>query len=93
MRTLAHTLWTPKDLPDEALALLFDAEKAFHRIDRGYLFATMTRFGLGDQFIAKVRLLYDGPSAQVNCSGFLLDASRLVGEHARDVRSHPYYTY
>ena len=71
MRSLAHTLWAAKDLPDEALAISLDAEKAFDGIVWEYLFATLKKFGLGDQFITKVRLLYEKPVVQVNCSGFL----------------------
>ncbi|KAJ1208846.1 hypothetical protein NDU88_004229 [Pleurodeles waltl] len=53
MRTLCHTLLESIQLPDEALALSLDAEKAFDRIEWPYLFTTMKHFGLGEQFISK----------------------------------------
>lgn len=42
-----------------------DVEKAFDRVEWGYLFETMRRFGFGDTFISWVRLLYACPSAMV----------------------------
>ena len=71
MRMLSHALWIAKDLPEEALAVSLDAEKVFDHIHWEYLFAILNKFELGDQFIAKVRLLYKDPVTQVNCGGFL----------------------
>ena len=55
-------------------ALSLDAEKAFDGIEWPYLFNTLKRFGLGDEFIAKLKWLYGDPSSEVNCGGILSDA-------------------
>ena len=49
-----------------------DAEKAFDRVKWGYLYEAMARFGLGDNFILWVRLLYSSLMASVQTNDMLL---------------------
>ena len=36
-----------------------DQEKAFDRVDRSFLFATLQAFGVGEHFLSWVKLLYN----------------------------------
>lgn len=65
IRTLLNIIYSAQttDLPELVISL--DAEKAFDRVEWGYLFAVLKKFGLGDKFINWVRLLYTSPQACV----------------------------
>ena len=54
------------------LAILsLDQEKAFDRVDWGFLGATSTRMGFGASFIKWVDLFYAGPQSAVNINGHI----------------------
>lgn len=48
-----------------------DQEKAFDRVDHGYLFSVLSVFGFGENFISGVKLLYTGASCMVKVGGGL----------------------
>ena len=57
---------------DETAAFLFlDQEKAFDRVNHDFLFKTMKTFGIPDNFIKWVQILYSNASAHINVNGFL----------------------
>ena len=61
LRRLLHILWGNRDSPDPVMAFSLDAEKAFDRVEWGFLFYTLNKFGVGPSFLAWVKLLYVDP--------------------------------
>lgn len=53
------------------VVLSLDQEKAFDRVDRGFLNRVLECFGFGDSFRGWMRVLYEGASARVICNGAL----------------------
>ncbi len=51
--------------------LSIDQEKAFARVDHGYLFSALSSFGFGERFISWVKLLYRDVSVLVKVGGGL----------------------
>ena len=49
----------------DGLVLSLDAEKAFDHVEWSYLLFALNKFGLGDNFIKWVKVLYDDPQAAV----------------------------
>lgn len=50
---------------------LLSLKKVFDRIDHSYAFKTLSAFGLGDNFVSWVKLLYTGVSAMLKVGGGL----------------------
>jgi len=69
MRRLLHFMWSSRNNTDPAMAFSLDAEKAFDRVEWGFLFQTLKRFGFGPLFTKWVNLLYTEPVASVLCNG------------------------
>ena len=76
IHTLLDITYTQSEshLPEIFVAL--DAEKAFDRVEWGFLFNTLSRFGFGLAFVSWVKLLYSGSLASVRTN---------TGERDRDV--------
>ncbi|XDV14300.1 hypothetical protein PO909_002470 [Leuciscus waleckii] len=69
-RQLLDIIHSSKNRIPEIVVSL-DAEKAFDRVEWGYLYEAMDRFGLGGNFILWVRLLYSSPMASVQTNDVL----------------------
>lgn len=63
-RRLLNILHSPSSEAPE-IVLSLDAEKAFDRVEWLYLYEVLERFGLDNNFIQWVRLLYSAPMASV----------------------------
>ena len=57
------------DIPGSIV--LLDIEKAFDRVEHGFLFEVLSRFNLGDNFIQWVKTFYNGRRSYVINNGFL----------------------
>ncbi len=67
-RRLLNIIFSPaSNIPEVIVAL--DAEKAFDRVEWGFLFFILEKFGCDSNFISWVKLLYAAPSASVNTNG------------------------
>uniref|UniRef100_A0A8C5D9N9 Reverse transcriptase domain-containing protein n=1 Tax=Gouania willdenowi TaxID=441366 RepID=A0A8C5D9N9_GOUWI len=63
VRTLLNIIYSKGTTNKPEVVLSIDAEKAFDRVEWHYLFAVLAKFGLGDEFISWIRLLYTSPCA------------------------------
>ena len=79
-RTIDHTIHMLRDLIQianeqelEAAFIFLDQEKAFDRVNHEYLFKTMKAFGLGEEFIHWVRLIYSNATTRIKMYGFFTD--------------------
>lgn len=71
MRKLIHLMWLAqsKDVPIAAISL--DAEKAFDKVEWGFLFTALSHFGFGSSFSQWVKILYKEPKAAVITNGVI----------------------
>lgn len=53
------------------LLLSIDAEKAFDRVDWGFMFLTLENMGLGPKMIQRIKTLYQYPTAEVGVNGVM----------------------
>lgn len=51
--------------------IMWDQEKAFDRVDHGYLVAVLRAFGFGDTFIQWIALLYSNGSFKIRMNGYV----------------------
>lgn len=70
VRRLLNAILAFKQKSVNGLVLSLDAEKAFDRIEWSYLLYTLGRFGLGENFIKWVKIIYTSPQAAVLTNGF-----------------------
>lgn len=54
---------------DQALAILLDAEKAFHSMAWRFMHDVLDRFVLGEEFIKWIKILYHSPEACILTDG------------------------
>lgn len=66
-----------KDREAPGLLLSIDAEKAFDRVDWGFMWNTLEELGIGNKMIKKIRALYTHPMARVKINGTLSEAIEL----------------
>ena len=77
-RRLFNIIYSPSTSSPEVV-LSLDAEKAFDRVEWGYLFYVLNKFGFSRDFVSWIQLLYTSPVASVNVNGVksgLLSLSR-----------------
>lgn len=77
-RTIMDNLFLLRDVIDLACMdnqdigiFSIDQEKAFDRVDHGYLFNTLKAFGIGEFFLSGIKLLYTEASAMLKVGGGL----------------------
>ncbi len=65
LRRLLGVLYSPafRETPEVVVSL--DAEKAFDRVEWGYLFFILKRFGFGPKYVNWIQLLYSTPKVSV----------------------------
>lgn len=72
IRRLLNIKWANQNSPTPSLALAFNAEKAFDRVEWGYLFKSLEKYGFGPHLIRCIRSLYSGARASVLTNGVAL---------------------
>ena len=77
MRQLLNILHTPSQHSCLEAVISLDAEKAFDRIERDYLFFALEKFGFGPNFISWIKLLYASPTASVLTNHLMSDHFKL----------------
>ena len=65
MRRLFNVLYSPGSKVAPEVALSLDAEKAFDRVEWGYLFKVLEKYEFGPSFIKWIKILYASPTASV----------------------------
>lgn len=66
---LLYIIHSPASSAVPEVVIALDAEKASHRVEWGYLFTCLKKFGYGPNFISWIKLLYTSPKASVITNG------------------------
>ena len=68
----------PNRYKNEAAAFIFlDQKKAFDRMSHSYMVKTLRHFGLGENFIQWVQIIYKNCNARVKVNGFISDSFKI----------------
>lgn len=65
IRRLLNIIHSPGSSEVPEMVISLDAEKAFDRVEWGFLFRCLEKFGYGPNFISWVKLLYASPRASI----------------------------
>lgn len=77
MRKLIHLMWLAHSKTVPIAAISLDAEKAFDKVEWGFLFSALSHFGFGPGFSQWVKILYKEPKAAVITNGVISPFFRL----------------
>lgn len=67
-----------KEKGKTAYVISMDFEKAFDRVEHGFLFAVLKEFGFGNNFIKWISVLYRDIFTKVKCNGFLTQPFKVL---------------
>ncbi len=67
---IRDTIWYTKEKDEEGYIISLDFEKAFDRVEHGYLFEVLRSFGFGENFIKWIKILYKGALTKIKCNVF-----------------------
>lgn len=77
-RDISENIAAVRDIIDYSLSenihayiLKIDSEKAFDRVSHDYLFKLLPHFGLGENFIEWIKILYTDISSAIKCNGHI----------------------
>lgn len=65
VRRLLDVMYSPASVEVPEVVISLDAEKAFDRVEWGYLSEVLKKFGFGPKFVSWIMLLYSSPKASV----------------------------
>ncbi len=71
-------MWYMKDKSEDGYVISLDFEKAFDRVEHGYLIEVLRSFGFGENFIKWIEILYKGALTRIKCNGFLTDCFKIT---------------
>lgn len=76
--SIRDTIWYMKEKNEDGYVISLDFEKAFDRVEHGYLFEVLRSFGFGENFIKWIEILYKGALTKIKCNGFLTDCFKIT---------------
>uniref|UniRef100_A0A9J7XN67 Reverse transcriptase domain-containing protein n=1 Tax=Cyprinus carpio carpio TaxID=630221 RepID=A0A9J7XN67_CYPCA len=76
--SIRDTIWYMKEKNADAYVISLDFEKAFDRVEHGYLFDVLKKFGFGGDFIKWIEILYKGALTRIKCNGFLTECFKIT---------------
>ena len=81
--TILHTLSTIRDIIDVSnnknlSVMSLDYLKAFSRLDRGFIFMTLEKFGYGENFRHLIKICYNNIQSKIKINGLLSDLFTLM---------------
>ncbi len=84
-RDIADTTISIKDMiryihgkNKEGFIISLDFEKAFDRVEHGFLFDVLKSFGLGENFMKWIRILYKDAITKIKCNGVLTQCFKIT---------------